>query len=522
MDLQVETAPGRKRRSRKADTGSSSVTPVEIRISSYQVRDRNNNKYVWGVGIPKYFLFDQRLGNPRLKLSADNGELKVVLGDEGVKVSTALSGAFAQASSIGVGHLSGVMLPDEVMRAVKITGQYDPQSGIIHLPSNLPDTIARAISRAEQTAKEFEEAADKDRHFPAHNFQEDIVAAASQIPVPDPQKGEHQSINQFALTEAEPATTVQITPKDEFKPLWKPQSLEDLPPLRTIEELKESRPSWEIAAKDWFEDRIVRAQFMPGGIFTEVVTLEPVLARELLTHNQGNRSIRLAKKAQYVDDIRSGRWQLNGETIVVSKEGALNNGQHRCSAVIEAEAAMPTIIVFGVEKETRKTVDQGANRSPGDHLAIEGYAYATALAAVCRFVLAYERGNCERLAETNRITATEVVERAMEDKLMQESAAWSYKHSRAKRFAPPSVLGFCHYFFSQRDRNTAEHFLDQVINGLELHEYDPAYVVRERLIDLGSKLREHKIEILVRGWNAFRENRQVTRLPVLNLIPRIV
>lgn len=100
-------------------------------------------------------------------------------------------------------------------------------------------------------------------------------------------------------------------------------------------------------------------------VFTEIVDLTPELAKTILDLNVDNRALRPTKLQQYISDAEKGAWQLNGETIVFSNTGLLNNGQHRCHMSKEAKMTVPVIMVFGVERDSRTTLDQGNTRSAG-------------------------------------------------------------------------------------------------------------------------------------------------------------
>jgi hypothetical protein len=108
-------------------------------------------------------------------------------------------------------------------------------------------------------------------------------------------------------------------------------------------------------------------------VFTVQTMLTPDLARLLLASNEENRHIRersgsRRNVAAYAEMMQRGEWQLNGSTIVVASNGQLNDGQHRCAACVKADVPVPVLITFGVHRETRTTLDQGAARSPGDVL----------------------------------------------------------------------------------------------------------------------------------------------------------
>jgi len=69
-----------------------------------------------------------------------------------------------------------------------------------------------------------------------------------------------------------------------------------------------------------------------------------------------------------------------------SKCGQLNDGQNRCAAVVRSGLTVPTIFVFGLERETRLTVDQGVGKRPGDYLAMSGVANSNHVAAIAAMI----------------------------------------------------------------------------------------------------------------------------------------
>ncbi|WP_303713330.1 hypothetical protein [Brevundimonas naejangsanensis] len=115
-----------------------------------------------------------------------------------------------------------------------------------------------------------------------------------------------------------------------------------------------------------------------SGVFTVTTMLTPELARLLLANNPNNRPAQWGANrgtrsvTAYAAMMARGEWMLNGSTIVVASTGELNDGQHRCEAVIIADTAVPVQIVFGVERHTRSTLDQGIARTGGGVLAMEG------------------------------------------------------------------------------------------------------------------------------------------------------
>lgn len=289
---------------------------------------------------------------------------------------------------------------------------------------------------------------------------------------------------------------------------------------RTFEQVFDRSPTTETAAADWLEDRLTRSK--DGTIFSEVIELTPILAKHFLKHNAENRPLRPAKLKQFADDIVYDRWDFNGEPIIFASTGEMNDGQHRCEAVIMAGKPITTMAVYGVARDTRRTIDNGSNRTPGDHLAIEGRSYAMDLASIARFILAFERGKGKKLSETNRISSTEIVERAMADQAIEEAAVLArMAYGKFKSVAPPSVLGFCFYEFARRHKKKAEEFMRAVISGANLAPESAPYIVREKLISLDRPLREHRVELLFRGFKAYIDEQPIGRLQVRNELPSL-
>jgi hypothetical protein len=75
-----------------------------------------------------------------------------------------------------------------------------------------------------------------------------------------------------------------------------------------------------------------------------------------------------------------GEWDLNGQTIKVSVDGALLDGQHRLEAVVHSGVTISSVVVRGLSPAARDTIDTGRRRRLADVLAIEGYPDAIALA----------------------------------------------------------------------------------------------------------------------------------------------
>jgi len=286
-----------------------------------------------------------------------------------------------------------------------------------------------------------------------------------------------------------------------------------------LERIAPKASKFKAGTVHWFNECVERGR---REVFSETATVTPGLANVILGSNPGNRNIRPAKLWQFLVDMRTGNWVFNGEPVIIAKSGELNDGQHRLSAIIEANTPVPLLFVFGIDREARLTVDQGAARSAADYLSMEGVENATAIASIARLVIAYERSGYKSLSDSNKVTNAEVRARAERDEKLHASAHFTAQHAKmTKNFAAPAVVGFCHYVLSGEHKADAQEYMTQICTGEGLRKSDPAFVVRDRLLNLGRN-RELKVEVILRGWNAYRSGRPMKIAKVLGSLPALV
>lgn len=271
----------------------------------------------------------------------------------------------------------------------------------------------------------------------------------------------------------------------------------------TLREQEELFSATDVAekrrAEAWLDDRIARSQ---SGVFSEVALLTPALAEMLKAINPDNRNIRQTVVDRYVADIREGNWKLTGESVKVSKEGLLNDGQHRCTAVIRAGRSITTIFTFGLDRQSRLVVDQGAVRTTGDYLGMAGVADGNHVAAVATLIWQYERFGLVSHNSHFRPTKTQIQEVAVcNPGIVASIRAVPAKYSL---LASKSILAFCHFEFAKSDKEAANAFLEKLVKGTGLDENDPIYLARSRLLSERKTSLGDRVELLFRAWNLHR------------------
>jgi hypothetical protein len=255
-------------------------------------------------------------------------------------------------------------------------------------------------------------------------------------------------------------------------------------------------------AQLWLDDQVAAA----GNKVVSIVTdLNPELAAVLLERNPANRSIKFNKVQDYAHDMKGGGWKFNGEPIIIARDGLLNDGQHRCAAVVESRVPVKVVMVFGVERETRETLDQGIARSPGDYLSMRGYSHQNNLAAIARMLWQWRTYGVLSVNRERSPTRGEIVSTVEANPGLVKSFVF-VNRPNARAIRSVSVLGFCHFAFKAvSNQVAADYFMDALIDGTELKAGDPILSVRNRLIADRSVLgTPEKAELLFRAWNAHR------------------
>lgn len=262
----------------------------------------------------------------------------------------------------------------------------------------------------------------------------------------------------------------------------------------------------------WLDSLVEKAKEKP---VVQMVRLTPEMAEMLLGRNNANRRLSAATVENYAHEMRGGRWVFNGEPLIISDTGELNDGQHRCQAVIDSGVAVEVLLVVGIPRETRTTLDQGKTRTVGDYLSMEGHAYANVLGSAAGYVWMYRnRGSLITGGNRRQARATkgEVMQTVADNPGIERSVA-IINQKAADAVGGKSILAFAHFIFATFKREDADYFIGALMNGAGLKNGNPILYVRNRLINERGRLKANdKAELLIKGWNAWRRGDTVTRL----------
>lgn len=277
------------------------------------------------------------------------------------------------------------------------------------------------------------------------------------------------------------------------------------------------------------EDRVRSANSAGIRIYQEM-DITPGGALYLLSVNTENRAVKVGKVTQWVDDMRNGRWVINGVGLVVSNTNELNDGQHRLIALwmlrdeYWADRGHEVCMIsVGVTRESRFTLDNGAVRSAADALDLRGVKNPGTASSIARNLISFGQGDMTGLGRKADISNGAIQDTVINDALLREAADWAYTSKPALTgIVGASIAGTAYYLLSVADPLAADKFMNSIRDG---KVSDERFATREALTRLkkerasaGSPVR---LEILLRGWNAWRRSTQAQTIKPMNEFPRI-
>lgn len=256
----------------------------------------------------------------------------------------------------------------------------------------------------------------------------------------------------------------------------------------------------------WFAERVERAKIKP---FSEIVPVTPAIARRLLEVNDGNRPLNGNLIAEICADIQIGYWSLNGEAIIVSRDGLLNDGQHRLEAICRTGETCESVVTFGVPRDSRMTVDMGRQRTAGNFLAMAGATYSNNSASVSKLLIEHRKGIFVRGGGKKSVSLTKQDVRAFygQNRKAIQNALAAVVNEKFSRIIGITSLAAAHVILTRANSTEAEVFFHRLLSGANLKETDPILWLRSRAVNERSNhLRPaEKLELILAHWNRWRK-----------------
>lgn len=250
------------------------------------------------------------------------------------------------------------------------------------------------------------------------------------------------------------------------------------------------------------------------NVTTELETITPGEARQILEANVNNRRLDMGTVKYYQRQIEKGAWQVNGESIKIADDGALLDGQHRLHAIVKANVPVKTFVVRGLSTESYKTIDAGKTRRGSDYLKVNGIeGNLNVLAAAARVAMNFDTKTGRFTGSTEKLNPTDLIWFVEKHPGLVDSVKYSDK---LRKVASQSNLAGCHYIFSLVDPEATQNFFEALETGAGLSASNPVLTVRNRLLTLrterraGSSYQKMIVAYLVQAFNYYRAKKPLS------------
>lgn len=229
-----------------------------------------------------------------------------------------------------------------------------------------------------------------------------------------------------------------------------------------------------------------------------IETMTVGLAEWLLERNADNRRIKARKVDQWAYQFEMDRWELTSEGLGLEQCGLIADGQHRLKAWLRVvksgmQANWKTLIVTGLSETARDKINNGAPRSLVDRIKLSRELRADAgaskidkdLVAVVRilqggFRVGRRKDGTEAFVaapeESGKLDVVDVI-----DFLDCHGKTIDPIIKACGKMAAPIVAALCEYGLRGYSEEAA-HLASQIRKGEGLTSSDPAYRIRERIM----------------------------------------
>lgn len=264
------------------------------------------------------------------------------------------------------------------------------------------------------------------------------------------------------------------------------------------------------------------------AIESEIKTITPEQAEQILESNKVNRTLRQGVMEAYRRDMEAGRWMMTGEPIQFSRTGDLLNGQHRMTALAGSKSkGVDFLVITGLPDIAQTMMDQGAARGVSDALRLsQGHVKnITVVASVARWMVAHPDPGMPNMLSNlkKKVSAAEAVEVYRTNPDIQDAADRAVS---MKGTIPGSSSGVAYAWLhiNRADPGACNEFFGAMVDLSFSPKGDPRKAALRRLqqITNDSETRGDKatsvalISVLTRTFNAWRRGEEMTTINARN------
>lgn len=245
------------------------------------------------------------------------------------------------------------------------------------------------------------------------------------------------------------------------------------------------------------------------------ITLDSNVIDMLLDININNIPPVKTKINLYAGLMKAGDWKYNGDSIRISSQGVLLDGQNRLLAAKQVGFKLTCDIVVGLDDSVFNTIDQGRVRQRGHLLArelgtstssSEANMISTAVSKIIKHDLGYSQ-NTQTSNSAKLIVTPDMAYEFVENHPDIIDQVQYVKNTFGSRtLLPPATILYIYHIGSRYDVEYTEKYLNKMLlavnlnNGETLHHFNQILV---RLKSKSVKWSSSEIETgIIKVWNS--------------------
>lgn len=242
-----------------------------------------------------------------------------------------------------------------------------------------------------------------------------------------------------------------------------------------------------------------------SGVESYVLDISPDLAQIWLGKNTSNRKLKPAVMLALSKDLKEGRWLFDGNPIRFAgsafNPSKLLDGQNRLHAILKSGVTARSLVIFGLDEASQKTMDSGTKRTVADNLTIDGVKNAMIIAAATNLILRAEEGKLDSSFSASTARALEFISEHPE---LGVSATIANSFAERADVAK-SIVAYTHWRFAKIDMDDATNFWRDAAEKVGLKYGDPVLALTNRFA-MARRQKERvpitaQISAIFRTWN---------------------
>ncbi len=251
------------------------------------------------------------------------------------------------------------------------------------------------------------------------------------------------------------------------------------------------------------------------AISSKVERITPEVAQKILEESKDirNRNVSDSHVAWLAAQMKSNKWMLNGEAIILDDEDQLIDGQHRLWAVINSGVTIESLVVRGADRKGFASIDTGAARTLGNVLGITGEKDSVALGSALSWVYRHDIGKMFSSSKTAGFTSAVGLALMRKYPELRDAVEYSGKNRNNEilKRVSRSVMIFLYHRFSAHSKEKAAEFFECLSD----QRFDTSGTATRSLRDWllrrdpggGTNATLELLAIFVKAWTMFLDGR---------------